>query len=225
MYLNLSKSDEIWNAQSKMFHSDKCRPIRPHEQWTKLQESFETTPSERNHVNTYVSAFRSWKHASPDGNPSATFAQIVSEAFIQRVSLLASAGCAPNPDGYPERQDFDRDWFGYYIYACAWTQVEVDGVTGELDVLRSEIFYDAGGSRNPATDIGQVEGAFVQGLGNILTEECQYDFSTGRKVCGLEGRVQKDVKYQTGRLQQRSIMEYAIPSHRSIPRKMVSFAL
>ena len=108
----------------------------------------------------------------------------------------------------------------------------MDGVTGELEVLHSEIFYDAGGSRNPATDIGQVEGAFVQGLGafvqglgNILTEECQYDFSTGRKVCGLDGEVQKDVEYQTGRLKQRSIMEYAIPSHRSIPRRMVSFAL
>jgi xanthine dehydrogenase molybdopterin-binding subunit B len=211
-----------------MFIQEKCSPSPKgaHQQWITLQTFFANSGENKRaaHVTAYVSSFRSWKIPPSDSDApedaSATFGQIVGEAFMERVPLLASAGSAPNPDGFPNRTNLDTNWFPYYTYACAWTQVEVDGVSGEIDVLRTELFYDAGGSRNPAIDIGQVEGAYVQGLGNIMTEECEYDFDTGREELGLVSLPKKKKEYQTGRLEQRSIMEYAIPSHRSIPRTM-----
>jgi xanthine dehydrogenase/oxidase len=57
-----------------------------------------------------------------------------------------------------------------YTYSAACTEVEVDILTGETTILRTDLIYDMGKSINPATDIGQVEGAFVQGVGRVLLE-------------------------------------------------------
>ena len=57
------------------------------------------------------------------------------------------------------------------------TEVRLDVLTGELNILRSDILFDTGISMNPAVDIGQVEGAYVQGLGYHTTEEIIYDES------------------------------------------------
>ena len=81
------------------------------------------------------------------------------------------------------------------------------------------------GSRNSGIDIGQVERAFVQYFDGRVPIRFQPGGSQGMRSRGEGGWVQKDVKYQTGYQKQRSIMEYVIPSHRSIPRKMVSLAL
>jgi xanthine dehydrogenase/oxidase len=72
--------------------------------------------------------------------------------------------------------------FSYYVYGAAVTEVLVDVLTGETHVLRTDIAYDAGISLNPIIDIGQIEGAFVQGIGFFLTEECVYDPTTGRLI-------------------------------------------
>jgi len=64
--------------------------------------------------------------------------------------------------------------FYYYNYASAFSHVEVDCLTGEISILHSEVIYDAGLSINPATDIGQIEGAFVQGTGYHTCEELVY---------------------------------------------------
>ncbi|XP_066269181.1 xanthine dehydrogenase-like [Branchiostoma lanceolatum] len=56
----------------------------------------------------------------------------------------------------------------------------MDVLTGEREIMRSDILFDCGESVNPALDIGQVEGAFVFGLGYWLTEKCVYDKDTGR---------------------------------------------
>jgi xanthine dehydrogenase/oxidase len=63
------------------------------------------------------------------------------------------------------------NYFTDYTYSAACTEVEIDVLTGFTTVLRSDILYDIGDSLNPAIDIGQVEGAFVQGLGYVLSEE------------------------------------------------------
>jgi len=62
------------------------------------------------------------------------------------------------------------DQFCDFTYSAACATVEVDVLTGEVKVLSSDIAYDIGWSLNPALDIGQVEGAFVQGIGYVLTE-------------------------------------------------------
>jgi xanthine dehydrogenase large subunit len=61
--------------------------------------------------------------------------------------------------------------FSYYAYGAAVAEVVVDTLTGEWKLLRADALYDAGNSLNPAIDIGQVEGAFIQGMGWLTTEE------------------------------------------------------
>eukprot|EP00058_Branchiostoma_floridae_P011134 XP_002596622.1 hypothetical protein BRAFLDRAFT_78483 [Branchiostoma floridae] len=68
----------------------------------------------------------------------------------------------------------------YNSFGVTCTEVELDVLTGEREVTRSDILFDCGESVNPDLDIGQVEGAFVFGLGYWLTEKCVYDKETGR---------------------------------------------
>jgi xanthine dehydrogenase/oxidase len=67
------------------------------------------------------------------------------------------------------------DSFTGFTYSAACSEVEVDLITGEVKILRSDIVYDAGWSMNPAIDIGQVEGGFVQGLGYVMSESLVYE--------------------------------------------------
>ncbi|KAI8507313.1 hypothetical protein Bbelb_146930 [Branchiostoma belcheri] len=68
----------------------------------------------------------------------------------------------------------------YNIFGVTCTEVELDVLTGEREITRSDILFDCGESMNPDLDVGQVEGAFVFGLGYWLTEKCVYDKETGR---------------------------------------------
>jgi xanthine dehydrogenase large subunit len=61
--------------------------------------------------------------------------------------------------------------FSYFAYGAAVSEVLIDTLTGEWKLLRADVLYDAGASLNPAIDIGQVEGAFIQGMGWLTTEE------------------------------------------------------
>ena len=61
--------------------------------------------------------------------------------------------------------------FFYYAYGAAVSEVAIDTLTGEMKVLRADILHDVGRSINPAIDIGQIEGGFVQGMGWLTTEE------------------------------------------------------
>ena len=63
----------------------------------------------------------------------------------------------------------------YNSYSAAVQEVELDVLTGEIQLIRTDILFDAGISLNPAIDIGQIEGGFVMGLGLCLTEEVLYD--------------------------------------------------
>ncbi|KAK7072767.1 hypothetical protein SK128_010080, partial [Halocaridina rubra] len=73
--------------------------------------------------------------------------------------------------------DFDKQEgsvCSYYSYGAAVTEVEIDCLTGNHSVLRTDIMMDVGESLNPAIDIGQIEGAFVQGIGLFTLEELRY---------------------------------------------------
>ncbi|XP_065883616.1 xanthine dehydrogenase-like isoform X2 [Dysidea avara] len=72
-----------------------------------------------------------------------------------------------------------KDPFAYNIYGVNCTEVEIDVLTGEIEILRSDILFDCGQSINPEIDIGQVEGAYIMGLGYWLTEKCSYDEDSG----------------------------------------------
>ena len=76
--------------------------------------------------------------------------------------------------------EFIKDnYMGYNVWAVAVTEVEVDILTGEMYVVRADLLEDAGLSTSPIVDIGQVEGAFVMGLGLFTSEEIKHDRETG----------------------------------------------
>jgi len=76
-----------------------------------------------------------------------------------------------------------KDIWQYYVTGVACSEVEVDVLTGAHTVLRSDVMVDAGHSLSPLLDLGQVEGAFVYGLGMYTQEEILMDPSDGRNKC------------------------------------------
>ncbi|XP_042260124.1 xanthine dehydrogenase/oxidase isoform X3 [Thunnus maccoyii] len=106
-------------------------------------------------------------------NPKGSWEDWVKAAYFDRVNLSAN-GFYKTPDlGY----DFDSNSgraFNYYSYGVACSEVEIDCLTGAHKNLSTTVVMDVGHSLNPAIDIGQVEGAFMQGLGLFTLEELHY---------------------------------------------------
>jgi xanthine dehydrogenase large subunit len=98
------------------------------------------------------------------------FAALVQAAWANRVSLSAT-GFYRTPQIHYDRDSFSGRPFYYYAWGAAVTEVVVDVFTGEHRVLRADILHDCGDSLNPAVDLGQVEGGYVQGVGWLTTEE------------------------------------------------------
>jgi xanthine dehydrogenase large subunit len=98
------------------------------------------------------------------------FAQLVQLAWFDRVSLSAT-GFYKTPKINYDRSTFSGQPFFYYAYGAAVSEVIVDTLTGENRILRVDIVHDCGDSLNPAMDLGQVEGGFVQGAGWLTSEE------------------------------------------------------
>ncbi|NVD99175.1 xanthine dehydrogenase molybdopterin binding subunit [Massilia sp. BJB1822] len=101
---------------------------------------------------------------------SVGFAELVQKAYLARVQLW-SDGFYATPHLHWNPKTMNGHPFSYYAYGAAVAEVVVDTLTGEWKLLRADALYDAGQSLNPAIDIGQVEGAFIQGMGWLTTEE------------------------------------------------------
>ncbi|XP_067892260.1 aldehyde oxidase 1-like isoform X2 [Heterodontus francisci] len=106
-------------------------------------------------------------------NPKGTWNDWVKEAFMKQVSLSTT--------GYAKTDDTFGDWDtgggimgSYFVFGAACSEVEIDCLTGDHKNIRTDIVIDAGSSINPAVDIGQIEGAFAQGLGLFTMEELKY---------------------------------------------------
>jgi len=95
-------------------------------------------------------------------------------AYLARVHLSV-AGFYKTPKIHWDRAAGKGRPFYYFAYGAACSEVEIDTLTGEYRVLRADILHDVGRSLNPALDRGQVEGAFVQGMGWLTTEELWWD--------------------------------------------------
>ena len=102
------------------------------------------------------------------------FAEFVQLAWASRISLSAT-GYYRTPKINYDRASFSGRPFYYYAYGAAVTEVVVDTLTGENRVLRTDILHDCGDSLNPAIDLGQVEGGYVQGAGWLTTEELSWN--------------------------------------------------
>ncbi|WP_079437110.1 xanthine dehydrogenase molybdopterin binding subunit [Zoogloea sp. LCSB751] len=103
----------------------------------------------------------------------ATFADVVADAYRARVQLW-DAGFYKTPKIHYDPVTMQGRPFYYFSYGAALAEVAIDTLTGENRVLRVDILHDVGRSINPALDIGQIEGGFIQGMGWLTTEELVY---------------------------------------------------
>jgi len=108
------------------------------------------------------------------GAESYSFEEAAQACYLARVSLSAT-GFYKTPKLSWDRQRGQGRPFFYFAYGASLTEVVLDTRTGENRILRTDLLHDAGSSLNPALDIGQVEGAYVQGAGWLTTEELVWD--------------------------------------------------
>lgn len=108
------------------------------------------------------------------GMEHASFREISLFAYLQQISL-STTGFYKTPDIYFDQEKAQGKPFHYYAYGLSVSEVELDVFTGYHELLRTDILHDVGESINPLIDKGQIEGAFVQGLGWVTTEELRYD--------------------------------------------------
>ena len=131
-------------------------------------------------------------------NPERTisFADAMAQMVLRQVSLSATGYYRTPEIKWDKIKGWGRPFF-YYAFGMAVSEVLVDVLTGSVTMLRTDILHDVGDSVNPAIDIGQIEGGFIQGLGWVTTEEIKWD--------------------DTGHLMTHSPDTYKIPTARDIP--------
>jgi xanthine dehydrogenase large subunit len=108
------------------------------------------------------------------GGAQMSFAEAVKACYLGRISLSATGFYATPKIHWDKARSRGRPFY-YYAYGAAVTEVATDLLTGENRILRTDILHDVGRSLNPAIDIGQIEGGFVQGAGWLTTEELVWD--------------------------------------------------
>jgi xanthine dehydrogenase large subunit len=108
------------------------------------------------------------------GAETLDFGHVCRLAHMARISL-SSTGFYATPKIHYDRATHQGRPFLYFAYGAAVSEVIIDTFTGESRVVRADLLHDAGRSINPALDLGQVEGAYIQGLGWLTTEELVFD--------------------------------------------------
>lgn len=132
-----------------------------------------------------------------DSNRVLEFGELAKLCWFGRVSLSAT-GFYKTPDIHWDQQAMKGEPYFYFSYGAAVAEVAVDTLTGEARVLRADLVQDCGRSLNPAIDLGQIEGGFVQGLGWLTNEELWWD--------------------SQGRLRTAGPSTYKIPGSRDVPQ-------
>ena len=126
-----------------------------------------------------------------------SFTEVVSLCYLNQISLSAT-GYYRTPDIQFDRKKGQGKPFHYYAFGMAVTEVLLDTLTGYHQILRTDILHDVGDSLNPAIDMGQIQGGYIQGVGWCTTEECKWD--------------------EKGNLLNHSPDTYKIPSVQDIPK-------
>lgn len=148
-------------------------------------------------VNTDHIVFENETVRDTNSGKTLSWVEILKMAFFNRVSLGGYA-FFKTPDLGFDKKTLTGKAFNYFTNGAALSVVEIDEYTGELKVLRTDILMDLGRPINPGIDIGQVSGAFVQGMGWVTTENLFY--------------------HQSGKLMSHSPTTYKIPNIQDTPR-------
>ncbi|HLT30330.1 MAG TPA: xanthine dehydrogenase molybdopterin binding subunit [Myxococcaceae bacterium] len=122
----------------------------------------------------------------PKAQERLTFEALVAKAYMQQVSLSAT-GYYRTPDIAYDPKLGRGTPFHYFAYGVAWVELEVNGLTGEHRLLRVDIAHDVGESLADRIDIGQIEGAFLQGWGWLTCEEILHHPTDGRLLTHSAG--------------------------------------
>lgn len=130
------------------------------------------------------------------GDKSLSLAEVAKQAHVARIQM-SHAGFYATPMITWERESASGRPFFYFAYGGACAEVTIDTMTGEMTVDRVDLLHDVGHSLNPAIDIGQIEGGFVQGMGWLTTEELVWD--------------------EAGRLRTHAPSTYKIPTASDVP--------
>ncbi len=155
-------------------------------------------------VNTKATAQNGIKNA-------VSWQEVVKQAWLDRVGLSVT-GFYMTPDIKYDFMTLQGKAFYYFCYGAAVTEVEIDTRTGEWWLQKVDIVHDAGKSINPAIDMGQIEGAYVQGMGWLTMEECIWDMKA--KANGM----------RSGKLLTHGPSTYKIPVASDVPEHFkVSF--
>ncbi|HET9641135.1 MAG TPA: xanthine dehydrogenase molybdopterin binding subunit [Allosphingosinicella sp.] len=112
--------------------------------------------------------------AGQEGSEEWSFAELCRRAHLARIPLSAT-GFYATPKIYYDRATHSGRPFLYFAYGAALSEVVIDTLTGEHRVVAVDILHDVGRSLNPAIDLGQIEGGFIQGMGWLTTEELVFD--------------------------------------------------
>ena len=125
-----------------------------------VAKSYNTTPEDIEFTDDSV---RFCKQEKP-------FVDIINQAYQARIQLW-SDGFYVTPKIHWDKDNMKGRPFYYFAYGAGVSEVIIDTLTGEWKLLRGDLLHDAGNSINPAVDIGQIEGAYIQGMGWLTTEE------------------------------------------------------
>ncbi|XP_052796223.1 xanthine dehydrogenase/oxidase-like [Mya arenaria] len=143
---------------------------------------------------TLIERLKPVREAMPDD----PWEKQVKAAFQQRVPMSATGYNRPPDKDHFSMAKKNGNKQDYFTYGAVCTEVEIDVLTGENQVVRTDIFVDLGSSVNPAVDIGQIEGAYVMGLGMVTSEDMRVNAEGQNMHC--------------------SPLLYKIPSVTSVPR-------
>ncbi|GHB34434.1 xanthine dehydrogenase molybdopterin binding subunit [Pseudovibrio japonicus] len=108
------------------------------------------------------------------GEPKLSIKALAHLAYEHRIQM-SSSGFYKTPEIVWDRAQVKGHPFLYYAYGASCSEVVIDTLTGEMKVERVDVLHDVGTSLNPALDMGQIEGGFVQGMGWLTTEELWFD--------------------------------------------------
>ncbi|KAL9892420.1 xanthine dehydrogenase rosy [Glossina fuscipes fuscipes] len=125
-------------------------------------------------------------------NPKGTWAEWINAAYFERISLSATGFYKMPGIGWDPVKNPNARMYSYYTNGVGIAMVEIDCLSGDHQVISTDIVMDIGSSMNPAIDIGQIEGAFMQGYGLFTLEEMIYSpqgmvFSRGPGTYKLPG--------------------------------------
>ncbi|SDR03456.1 xanthine dehydrogenase molybdopterin binding subunit [Pseudovibrio sp. Tun.PSC04-5.I4] len=132
------------------------------------------------------------------GDPKISVKDLAQLAYENRIHL-SSSGFYKTPKIFWDREKAQGHPFLYFSYGASCSEVTIDTMTGEMKVERVDVLHDVGKSLNPALDIGQIEGGFVQGMGWLTTEELWFD--------------------DAGRLRTHAPSTYKIPTASDVPEE------